>query len=41
MAFDYVGIIVAILIAIGGSIGYFKAGKNSTVLFYFDKIIFL
>lgn len=28
MAYDYIGFIVAILIAIGGAIGYFKAGNQ-------------
>lgn len=27
MEYDYIGFIVALLIAIGGAIGYFKAGK--------------
>lgn len=29
MAVDYIGFIAAALIAIGGAIGYFKAGKLS------------
>lgn len=38
MAYDYVGFIVAVLIVIGGGIGYFKAGNFKIFLLFLLKI---